>query len=62
MKNFRDDVLAVYEELKKRIDAGEYLDAFVTDAWIDDNGEKNIDVKVIMPPEIHQINCEIKVL
>lgn len=56
----RDHVLNVYAELKRRIDNGELIDAFVTDARVDEKGEIFINFDLVKPAQIIEINVSVE--
>jgi hypothetical protein len=59
MMGLRDSVLGVYAWLKREIDDGFIVDAFVTDAYTDDKGNHHITTKVSMPAAIREINISV---
>jgi hypothetical protein len=42
----RDAVLRTFESLRKRIDAGDFIDAFIVDAFLDEYGDPVILVEI----------------
>jgi hypothetical protein len=55
----RDAVLDVYDGLKQRIDSGELVDAWVTDAYIGPDGGYVINTHEMRRPVIREINIDV---